>query len=457
MVAYFRDSGRRATALGGAAIAFVALVAAWFGVSLAGTKTGAVLALGAVFGPVLLSAAIVAPILFPFSLYAFLTPFDPLLAMTTQSGTGSTITLLVGAASGAALIFYILRTKRFADPPRAVAVWLLYFLWTVSSTFWAIDTKETLSMLPTMLALFGLYVVVSMLRIDAATLRTVGTAIVAGAATACAYMLFLYSRGMANTEDRLWLRNDSVQVNPDHFAAALLLPIAIALATLFFTRGGMSRLAMLVSLALMLPVMILTGARGPELAFVALAAYVIAHHRKRWTLAGVFVAFLALIVIKSGPSFAERWTQALSDGGAGRTDIWKVGWLAFKENWLFGAGYSNFPDAYNHALIRVFQPFFAGWSRAPHDILLQAGVELGIIGLVLLLLGWWSQFRVLRHIDASDYRYPMRIASEAAIVGLFVAGLFALQMETKYLWLAFMFAVLVRNTRLSLKGSPADA
>lgn len=457
MVAYLRDSGRRATALGGAAIGFVAVVAAWFGVSLAGTKTGAVLALGAVFGPVLLAAAIVAPILFPFSLYAFLTPFDPMLAMATGSGTGSTVTLVVGAASGAALIFYILRTRRFADPPRAVAVWLLYFLWMASSTFWAIDSKSTLDMLPTVLSLFGLYVVVSMLRLDAATLRTVAAAIVAGGSTASAYMLYLYRNGLANTSDRLWLRTDSMQVNPDHFAAALLLPIAIALATLFFATTRTARLAAVVALGFMLPVMVLTGARGPELAFVGLAAYIIAHHRRRWAAGGVFLAFLVGAFALSGPSFVERWTQALSDGGAGRTDIWKVGWLALKENWMFGAGYNNFPEAYNHALIHVFQPFFAGWSRAPHDILLQASVELGVIGLVLLMLGWWSEFRLLHHIGASDYRYPMRVASEAAILGLFVAGLFALQMETKYLWLAFMFAALVRNTHLSFKGAPADA
>lgn len=457
MVAYFRDSGRRATALGGAAISFVALIAAWAGVSLAGTKTGAVLALGAVFGPLLVALAIVSPILFPFSLYAFLTPYDPMLALATGSGTGSTVTLLVGAASGAALIFYILRTKRFADPPRAVAVWLLYFLWMASSTFWAIDSKSTLEMLPTMLSLFGLYVVVSMLRLDAATLRTVGAAIVAGGATASAYMLYLYRSGLANTSDRLWLRTDSMQVNPDHFAAALLLPIAIATAALFFATGRATKGAMIAALGFMLPVMVLTGARGPELAFVALAAYIIAHHRRRWTIGVAFLALLAAAFAISGPSFVQRWTQALSDGGAGRTDIWKVGWLALKENWLFGAGYNNFPQAYNHALIHVFQPFFAGWSRAPHDILLQAAVELGVIGVALILLGWWTQFRLLRHIGVSDYRYPMRVASEAAILGLFVAGLFALQMETKYLWLAFMFAALVRNTRLSLKAAPADA
>jgi O-antigen ligase len=102
--------------------------------------------------------------------------------------------------------------------------------------------------------------------------------------------------------------------------------------------------------------------------------------------------------------------------------------------------------AYNRSLLEVFQPLFVGWNRASHNIWVGNGVELGIIGIALLLWGWYSQFRAVRTIAPDDPRYPMRLACEASVLGLFVAAMFADVMLTKYLWLAFMLVGLTRNT-----------
>lgn len=87
----------------------------------------------------------------------------------------------------------------------------------------------------------------------------------------------------------------------------------------------------------------------------------------------------------------------------------------------------------------------AAWHRAPHNLLVGTAVELGIVGLALLFVAWYVQFRQLRDIPRGDEFYPMRIALEAAVIGTFIAALFLDVMIFKYVWLTFMLIALVRN------------
>jgi O-antigen ligase len=445
MVAYFRHTGRRTANLFSAAIVtLLGVIASWAGVQLAGTKTGMALGIMATLGPVLLVVAIVNPIVFPFSLYAFLTPFDWVLVLTNSSA--ATLTRVVGAASAAALLFYIIRTKRFADPDRSVGVWLIYHLWLTASLFWAIDPKASTELLPTALQLYGLYVVVCMIRIDLSMLKTVVAAVIAGGVSAALVMLYLYHTGVAITAGRLWLRTENMNWNPDHASGALLLPLCLATMACVSTRNLGVRLLSIGSVLIILRTIQLTGARGPELALLVMLIYLIARQRNRWQLGAILGGLFAIAMAIGAKDVMSRWSDAISTGGAGRTDIWHVGWVAFKENWLFGAGFNNFALAYNRSLLEVFQPLFVGWNRASHNIWVGNGVELGIIGIALLLWGWYSQFRAVRTIAPDDPRYPMRLACEASVLGLFVAAMFADVILTKYLWLAFMLVGLTRNT-----------
>jgi O-antigen ligase len=321
----------------------------------------------------------------------------------------------------------------------------LYNLWLTASVFWSLDPKVSLDLLPTALQLFALYAIVCMVRIDLNMLKTVAAGIIAGGASASLVLLYLYHAGVAITGGRLWLRTENMNWNPDHASAALLLPLCVATMASVSTRNLGARLLSIASVAIMLRTIQLTGARGPELALLVMLIYLVARQRNRLQLGAILAGLFTIAAAISAKDIAARWSDAISTGGAGRTDIWHVGWLAFKENWLFGAGFNNFALAYNRVFIQVFQPFYVGWSRASHNIWIGNGVELGIIGIALLLWGWYAQFRALRGIGPDDPRYAMRLCCEAAILGLFVAAFFADVMLTKYLWLAFMLVGLTRN------------
>jgi O-antigen ligase len=451
MAALLRDRVRRANTLGLGLIAAFGIVAAFASVELAGTKTGMILAMASTIGPALLYAMLTAPISFPFSVYILLVPFDSILDLPAFG----TLTKLLGIASAAALLFYMIRTKRMKEPPRATALWLLLFLWMTASLFWAIDVPSAQNLLPTSLSLFGLYVVVSMLPLNIAGLRQIVAAVIAGGVASAVYGVYFFHSGAGVNKDRLFIRTDTSAMNPDHFANSLVLPVALCLVALLWTRSVWVRIFCGAGLGIMLYTVVLTGSRGAMLGIGAVVFYLIWRDRHRWTIASLLAALGAIVIAVTGPAhFVERWALAAQNGGAGRMSIWNTGIVAFKENWLFGAGYANFPFAYDHAFMQTFQPFYANWNRASHNILLGTAVELGSVGLILLVLAWIGQFRLLRSIPAGDMRYPLRLALEGAVIGLFVCGFFADIMIWKYVWLAFMLVVLTRNATIPMEKRP---
>jgi O-antigen ligase len=434
------DRSQRATLFGLITMAAIGVIACLATVALAGTKTGAVLGLLATAGPVILYIAIVSPIVFPFGLYAFLAPLDSLLAMP---GFG-TMTKILGIVTAAAMLFYLIRTKRAVQPPRAALLWLLFYLWATSTLWWALDTDRALSILRISWSLLGLFFVASMFRLNSGMLRAACNAVVLGGTFAALYF-FHYAHNLAQTGGRLWIQTDNAQIDPNHFANSFILPASLALVAALWTSKLRTRVFSIGILMLMVTTVVLTGSRGGLVGFAAAAIFILIRDRHRVQLA--LVLGIAGIVggLIAGPFIVSRFSTAVSTGGAGRLGIWETGLAALKEYWLFGAGYGNFPFAYDRVYLTVFQAIEPQFHRISHNILLSAAVETGIIGVVLLLLAWFQTFRMLSPIQENDYRYPLKIAMQAAIVGLFVASMFVEMMISKYVWLAFMLAVMTYN------------
>jgi O-antigen ligase len=423
-------------------LAALGAVAALAAVALAGTKTGLALALGATLGPALGYAAIVAPLAFPFTAFVALVPFDNIL---NPDGTG-TITRLLAIASGVALLFYIVRTGRAVRPSRWLFVWVALYAWMAASAFWALDTAAVFSLFPTAAQLLALYVAVSLFPADAKALRWVsGTALVGGV-LAAGYGAFLFTHGLdVGKGNRLWITTDSGSyVDPNHFAAALILPFALALALTLYARKWWHALLGIAALIAVSEGIVVSASRGAIIGCGAILAYALLRsaHRLRLLFMGGLAAVCATL---TQSSLGDRFAAALSSGGSGRTDIWQVGIAAAKSHWLIGAGYNNFAFAYDQAFMQATQVHFMSWHRAPHDILLNVVVELGVPGTLLLLAAWYGQLRMMRDIGPTDPNFPLRLALEATIIGTFVAALFLDVMVMKYLWLTFALVAILRN------------
>jgi len=443
VASFLRRDRRGAVTVAAVSIALLGAIAAFALVGLSGTKTGIALALAATLGPALGYLALAIPLVFPFCAYVALVPFDNVL---NPDGSG-TITRLLAIATGSALVFYMLRTGRVARPSPWLFVWFALYAWMAATAFWAIDATAVFSLFPTAVQLLAIYAAIAVFPSSPQAIRwTVGTTLVGGV-LAAGYGAFLFTHGMdVGKGDRLWITTEvGNYVDPNHFAAALLLPFALTLTATLYARNVWQAGLGVAGLVALFEGIAVSASRGAIVGAGAIALYLFVRNARRGRLLALAAAG-AVAAVFTQASLGDRFAAAFSGGGSGRTDIWAVGVAAMRSHWLIGAGYNNFAYAYDQAFLQAHQLHFMSWHRAPHNILLNVVVELGVPGTLLLLAAWFGQLRMLRWIAPRDPDYPIRLALEATVIGTFVAALFLHVMVMKYLWLTFMLIAIVRNS-----------
>jgi O-antigen ligase len=368
------------------------------------------------------------PLIFPLGLYIMMVPADGLLLNSSTA----TLTRFVAIVSAVALLFHMIIQRRVLAPPKSWAVWGVYMLLASLTALWTIDTDRTFFTISQLLALYVFFTLLAMYPADRKDVRIVGAIIVASGVVFAGWGLADYLTG-TRFESRLSVFLSGTMLDPNHAAASLLLPIALAVGTLLETRNIWLRLASLISSIVMVWTLFLTGSRGGLIALAVMLLYIAWRTRYRFQI----LALMAIGGLGSllAPTVWDRFADKDLGGGSGRLFIWDVARLALKDHWLAGAGIGAFPTAYNHALFSIYQPVFQGWSRPSHNTFLCAFVELGIFGGVLHIYAWYRSW--------SDSRG--NIVIEAAVVGLAIASLFLDVLWFKYIWLAFMMAVLVKN------------
>ncbi len=433
-------------------IAILAVAAATGAIMLAGTKTGIALALLAVLGPICGYLALTQPLVMPFGLFLLLVPFDNLLALSTFG----TLTKLIAIASGAMLLLWMLRTRRVVIPDRSIKWWGAFALWVVCSMLWAVDPKVGLARLETLFELMALFGAVSLMPVDRRQLGWIVTTIIAGGVLASLYGAYVFRSGTDVSKDgRLFLANQSTIIDPNHFAAALILPLCLALMSAVSVRGWIPRGALLLALLALGGGIAVASSRGSFLAIVVAFVYLLIRSRKRLAIGAVAVCGFG-VAIALYSNVLMRFSNAISTGGAGREDIWRVGVAAFKLSPIVGFGFGNFQYAFDRAYTLVSQHYYTHWHRDAHDIFLSTAVELGVIGLALLVTVIWKQIRSLRLIQPENSLYSLRLAIEAGAIGVLTASIFLDTTTMKYFWLVFILTALTRNAAIS-EGVPVEA
>ncbi len=285
-------------------------------------------------------------------------------------------------------------------------------------------------------------VLISVLR-DRDDVRRLAAALVAGASLAALVALVLIPFGAVVTEvfpprvrGTFGSPNNLALVLERAAPLALALALAAGVSTLVSGRccWGWGRVAStrgfwLLALAVLLFVLILTWSRGAWLgALVGLAVaarplWAQVGVRRRVAAVGFSVAALAGIVLVTG---VERIGQLLRIGDSGavsRLAIWDSAWRMGLENWLFGVGPDNFLTHYREYM----RP--EAWREPnishPHNLVLDAWVSLGVIGLValigVLVLFWRDWFRIRR--QSAGGLDPLAFGLAGAMAASLVHGL----------------------------------
>lgn len=409
--------------------------------------------------PLLAIAMFRAPLQFPYAAYVVLVPFDLLLSIPALG----TAARLCGALSGVALLFWLLRTRRFVKPGWALAAWFAYLGWVGLSLLWSLDPVNGMREFSSMLQVGLLYAIASVMPPSARDLRLVFTGVVVGGLAAGLFGIHELSHMSAaqqlinKVSDRIPLLVGNQKLDINEFADSLLPAMAILVVMMAQAKKWLFKAACLGGMGVLLYAMSIAASREAFVAVAIMFVYFIVMLRERWQLIGM-AGILGVLASLNG-NLLHRFTTSSESDGSGRLDIWRAAGAAFRGHWLIGSGSGSFAIAYNDVYLKVFQQYDMGWSRAAHNMLLQNSVEYGTIGAILMVTAVIATFCSLRFIDKRSPLYGTRIAIAGALLGLCVAGFFVDLTTGKIFWLTLSLVALVRarGTLLPLRKENAPA
>jgi O-antigen ligase len=284
----------------------------------------------------------------------------------------------------------------FADHKRLTLLVLGYLAWSVVGLTWATSTGDVLSSLSRYVPNFLVFFVVYSAARDRVDMRILAGFFVLGSAVAAADAVLAPPAASAYASVS---RSGGTFGDPNYLAAVLVTGFAISAAltrTRSLTIFGQASAA--AAAALCLIGILFSVSRGGLIALgVSCVAAIFVAGRWRGRL-----GFAALIVVLAGAGYflvvapastRDRLTSS-SDGGSGRTTIWKVGWREVQNNPIKGVGAGNFSDAgvkyviepgqINH-LAASYTSYFIDTPTVAHNTYLEVLAEEGIPGAVLFL------------------------------------------------------------------------
>lgn len=406
---------------------------------------GLLVAVGIALLPVLAALTWTHPLIFPYGAYAMLVPFDLLLSIP-QLGT---LARLCGAVAGFALLVWLIRNRNIVLPGRAFAAWGLFVLWSCISLLWTMNAANASRESGTLVQLGSLYAIVSLVPAALRDVKAVFAAVVLGGLAAALFGIHELGHPTAaqqlinQASDRIPLLFGNQRLDINEFADSLLMPLAIVTVGTARAHNLALKLCGVGAICILLYAMSLAASREAFVAVGLMLGYFLIALRERWQI-GAMVGALATLAFANG-NLLQRFLSASASGGSGRLGIWSTGLAAFGRHWAVGAGSGSFASAYDQVYLKVFQPYDMGWSRAAHNMLIQNGVEYGIVGLALLVLAVVLTVRSLPSLRRDHPMFGMRASLIGGLLGLCAAGFFVDLTTAKVFWLALALIALLRG------------
>jgi O-Antigen ligase len=376
------------------------------------------------------------PITVAFGAFAFLIPFEGV-AIVADMG-GATLTKLIGVVAVGVLLAAGIVERRFGRPP-IVALWVvLLFFWAVITLAWALNLELALGRMPTFANLLAMYLVAVSFRVSEKELTAVCIlTMVGGALAAGAGVVFGFAADDTGRMVRHTLALGGQQANPNAVAHGLILPLGMAVAMLIAARRLVSRVIAVGGIAVIAAGIFLTMSRSSLAAVALMICLLLYRLGLRWQILAGVGTVGALVPLMPALFFSRigRVFSGEDATGSGRTEIWSVGVDALERFGVLGAGPFNFPAVYS-----MYAP--GGVSYGAHSAFLGTFVELGIIGLLLLVAVFVGHLRTARPRTGEEpSSASFKAAIEAACLGLLLIAFLSDVLTRKPFWMAWIFAV----------------
>lgn len=374
-------------------------------------------------------------------------------------GESLTIIKLVGWVVLAGWILNIALTKKQVVLPREGKYLIAFTLWGLVSAFWAVDPDTVIQKIPTYIQLLGFYVLVINIINTRDRIYHLFWALIIGSIIASIMTLSIYFAQIPIE------RVQGVRIayearlsigDPNHFLASLLLVIPFLLLSVIFASSSKLRLYSLGGACLIMISFFLGMSRTGIVALATVIIAMVVKYRRYIPRLIIFIPIAMLAGLYFMPEyFWQRMSEgfSLKDRGAGRIDIWLVGWNMVKENPLLGVGLDGFHVAFDYYrgitnFMIVGLPgkakslYYCNECFVPHNIYLEAVADLGIVGGALLFLivvrYLSSSWRAVKFYEQEKDRTGEIIAMSAilAFLGLLVFGLGLGLLYYKYFWVS---------------------
>jgi O-antigen ligase len=388
--------------------------------------------------------------------YAATVPFGSLLS-TGLSGPYGSLSSVLGFLLLISLASRLLLGRLESESlPSTVPIWLIFLALTGASGIWSISPRLTQAGFINLASLVALYVLLAVAPAERQALRRTEMALVLGGVVATCYGLaqLLFLGGLPTSEDA-GPRFGRDLLGANNTAAALLLPLAIAVVRSALTRRAHVRLGYVVAAGLLLTGIILTGSRGGLVAVGAtfLVALMLTPGRRHVIGVYILVALLGLaaVLVFKPAGLGERQERTSSSG---RTEIWAVGLYACKTYCIGGAGWGTFGRVYELEQPKVPEArvLVRGTTYEAHNIWILIGVEVGVLGLVLAAIGLSVTAR-----DLNALPHRLRAPPLVALAGTVAAGFFLSNFEYKFFWMTLMYGLLCRNVSMARRRAEEPA
>lgn len=385
------------------------------------------------------------PVEMALGLVALLLPFEGISVV----GSGQRGLMSIAFVVSIWVIFAVgLISGRLRRPSSTAFVCGAFITWVAASILWAVRPDVALDHISTVVALFLFFLVASSFRPTQQEFNWIIALTVVGGVAAALYSLNEYRAGISFvTRDavRATLSVGENYVNPNRFAVRLLLPLSFSIAGFLSANNRRLKLIALGCAGVISLALLLVQSRGT---LVAAGVIVLVFCVRMKVRRGLIVILLLVAALTAAtPEVLSRFES--NDRGAGRFDIWLVGWAAMQHYAVAGAGLANFPVVYNDYAGAGHQLYMKDENDS-HNIYLEVGVEMGVIGLLLLLWTVRKQFSVLsncrKRLEKSS---AVLVACEAGFCSLLVAGMFGNILWDKVFWMSWVllvFAVSLEKT-----------
>lgn len=192
-----------------------------------------------------------------------------------------------------------------------------------------------------------------------------------------------------------------------------------------------------------------SSSRGGQLGGAAVMLWMLL--KSRYRLRGVAVAALVggAVWLLLPPEQKTRFTEIGDDQSSqARLQYWEDGIEIARDYPILGIGYNNWLSYYS----QNYQPY-SGLLEKPHNIFVEAGAELGYVGLAgfLVLIGatFWMNARtrqLAKRMPHGRFIYYMGHGLDAALIGFLVSGFFVTVLYYPYFWINFAMTTALYKT-----------